>query len=48
MIPLELIVAASPTDAAIQKNYGSGTTALVISNEEKQWKWLNHLKYQDY
>ena len=35
LIPLALTVAASATDAAIQKKiYGSGTTALIISNEE--------------
>ena len=33
LIPLGLIAAASATDAAIQKKiYGSGTTALIISN----------------
>ena len=34
LIPSSLIAAASSTDAAIQKKiYGSGTTALIISNE---------------
>ena len=34
LIPLGLIAAASAADAAIQKKiYGSGTTALIISNE---------------
>ena len=35
MLQLELTRVASATDAAIQKRiYGSGTTALIISNEE--------------
>ena len=35
LIPLGLTAAASATHAAIQKKiYGSGTTALVISNDE--------------
>ena len=35
LIPLGLIAAASVADAGIQKKiYGSGTTTLVISNEE--------------
>ena len=37
MIPLGLTVAASATNAAIQKKiYGSGTTAAIISNEEME------------
>ena len=37
LIPLGLTVAASATDAAIQKNiFGSGTTALIISNKEME------------
>ena len=37
LIPLGLIAAASAADAAIQKKiYGSGTTALKISNEETE------------
>ena len=37
MIPLGLTVAASATNAAIQKKiYGSGTTASIISNEEME------------
>ena len=35
LIPLGLTAAASPTDAAIHKKmFGSGTTILMISNEE--------------
>ena len=35
LIPLGLTVAAFATDAAIHKNmFGSGTTTLIISNEE--------------
>ena len=35
LIPLELIAAASVTNAAIHKKmFGSGTTTLIISNEE--------------
>ena len=35
LIPLGLTSAASATDAAIQKKiFGSGTTTLIISNEE--------------
>ena len=35
LVPLGLTVAASATDAAIQKKiFGSGTTALIISEEE--------------
>ena len=35
LVALELIAAASATDAAIQKNnFGSGMTILVFSNEE--------------
>ena len=35
MIPLELTAAASATDEATQKQiFGSGTTALIILNEE--------------
>ena len=39
MTPLELIAATSETGAAIQKKkkkIGSGTTALIISNEEME------------
>ena len=37
LIPFELTVTAPTTDAAIQKKiYGSVTTALIISNEEKE------------
>ena len=37
LIPLRLRVAASAAEAAIQKkNYGSGITALIISNEEME------------
>ena len=37
LIPLGLTVAASATDAAIQKNiFGSGTTTLIISNKEME------------
>ena len=36
LIPLGVTAAASATDAAIHKKmFGSGTTALIISNEEK-------------
>ena len=35
LMPLGLTAAISATDAATQKNiYGTGTTALIISNEE--------------
>ena len=35
LIPLGLLAAASATDAGIHKKmFGSGTTALIISNEE--------------
>ena len=35
LVPLGLTAAASATDAAIQKkSFGSGTTSLVIWNEE--------------
>ena len=35
LAPLGITAAASAIDAGIQKNiYGSGTTALIISNEE--------------
>ena len=37
LIPLGLIAASSGTETAIQKRiYGSGTTALMISNEEME------------
>ena len=37
LIPLELTAAAAATDAAIQsKIYGSGATALIISNREME------------
>ena len=37
MIPLGLTASSAATDATIQKNiYGSGTTALIISNEEME------------
>ena len=37
LIPLGLSAGMSAADAAIQKNiYGSGTTALIISNEEME------------
>ena len=37
LIPLGLTVAAAATDAAIQKkNYGPGTTALIISTEKME------------
>ena len=37
LIPLGLTAAASATDAAIQKKiHGSGTTALIIANEEME------------
>ena len=35
LVPLGLTAAASVTDAAIQKKiFGSGTTALIVSNKE--------------
>ena len=38
MFPLGLSAGMSTADAAIQKNiYGSGTTALLISNEEMEY-----------
>ena len=37
LIPLGLIAEMSATDATIQRKiYGSGTTALIISNEEME------------
>ena len=37
MIPLGLTASSAATDATIQKKiYGSGTTALIISNEEME------------
>ena len=37
MVPLKLTVAASATDAAIQKkNFGSGMIASIISNKEME------------
>ena len=37
MVPLKLTVAASVTDAAIQKKiFGSGMTASIISNKEME------------
>ena len=50
-VPLGLTAAASETEAAIQKKiFGSGTTALIISNEEMKdiMKKLNLLKNQLY
>ena len=38
LVPLELTVAASVTDAAIHKKmFGSSFTALIISNEEMKY-----------
>ena len=34
LVPLGLTTSTSTTDAAIQNNYGSGITAVIISNEE--------------
>ena len=35
LLPLQLSAGISAADAAIpNKNYGSGTTALIVSNEE--------------
>ena len=51
LVPLGLTTAASETEAAIQKKiFGSGTTALIISNEEMKdiMKKLNLLKNQLY
>ena len=37
MIPLGLTASSAATDATIQKKiYGSGTTALIISNEKME------------
>ena len=37
LLPLELLAGMSATDAAIQKKtYGSGTTALIISNKDME------------
>ena len=47
LIPLGLTAAASSTDAAIHKQmFGSGTTTLIISNEEMNdvMKIVSHLK----
>ena len=44
LIPLGLSAGMSAADAAIQKKIcGSGTTVLVISNEEMKENHLNHL-----
>ena len=51
LLPLGLSAGISAADAPIQKKiYGSGTTALRISNKEMGdiMKMLNHLKNQDY
>ena len=38
LLPLRLLAGMSAADAAIQKKiYGSGTTALIISNEEMEY-----------
>ena len=34
LIPLRFTAAASPTNASIYKNVGSGVTTLIVSNEE--------------
>ena len=34
LVPVGLTTSTSTTDAAIQNNYGSGKTAVIISNEE--------------
>ena len=50
LLLLGLSAGMSAADAAIQKKiYGSGTTALIISNEEMEdiMKWLNRLKNQE-
>ena len=50
-IPLGLTAAASATDAAIKtKIFGTGTAALIISNEEMEdiLKTFDNLKNQDY
>ena len=50
-VPLGLSTGMSIADPAFQKNiYGSGTTALIISNEEMKdvMKIVNHLKNQNY
>ena len=47
LIPLQLTAPASATDAAIHKKmFGSGTTTLIISNEEMNdiMKIINSLK----
>ena len=44
-MPLGLIVATSATDAAIHKKmFGSGSTTLIISNEEMKTRFFNLLK----
>ena len=44
LIPLGLPAGMSAADAAIQKKIcGSGTTVLVIANEEMKENHLNHL-----
>ena len=51
LIRLGLTAAASASDVAIQNNiFGSGTTALIISNEEVEdiMKIVKYLKKQDY
>ena len=51
LIWLGLTAAASASDVAIQNNiFGSGTTALIISNEEVEeiMKIVKYLKKQDY
>ena len=36
LLPCGLSAAMSAVDSAIQKNHGSGVTAVIISNEEMQ------------
>ena len=44
-MPLGLTVATSATDAAIHKKmFGSGSTTLIISNEEMKTRFFNLLK----
>ena len=50
LLPLGSSAGISPADAAIQKKiYGSGTTALIISNEEMEdiMKIVKSLEYSE-
>ena len=53
LLPLGLLAGMSVADAAIEKNYTSGSAALIISNEEmedlmKQLKMKQKNKKEDF